>query len=481
MPRFKTTQLAAFTLCFAVAGPVLAEDFDQSGSALTYTCFPDETHSGGTVFVRETVQAATGAPNTAPALPINVGGDKECRYYEADYAPSHAYALMTGISENDFADGVIDGTIAAAMPVPWGSRDAGFVLRAQEGGNGMNCYFACFYNYVGNTGHFAISRLNNGIGQTLLDSDDFPVDLQSENYRIRFRADGTMLTAWLWRVHVVDGAVVETPIDLNASEPGVQNVISAEDDELSSGRAGLFAFARGENSVFFDDVHLTLADCGTMVDAEQQYLGTNYGPMYGDVPGDVLFTEDSVPVSLEEYEDAAGTQHCVGAAIDLACYGFGFNFVMQCGSASLVYDLSDLGVVHEVKLEYYEANGPENLQVNGAALYVGEIENAPTNIAPGVTLTVTQTPAGAGTRGTIRLIGPVQRLLIGGSFIELDNVCIDASDCIGDLDGDDDVDQSDLGILLASYGIDDGGDIDGDGDTDQSDLGMLLAGYGQPC
>ncbi|MFG0253350.1 MAG: hypothetical protein ACF8NJ_10805, partial [Phycisphaerales bacterium JB038] len=116
-----------------------------------------------------------------------------------------------------------------------------------------------------------------------------------------------------------------------------------------------------------------------------------------------------------------------------------------------------------------------------AALYVGEIENAPMNIAPGVTMAVTQTPAGAGSRGEIVLTGDVERLLIGGAFIELDNICIDASDCVGDLDGDNDVDQSDLGILLASYGIDDGGDIDGDGDTDQSDLGLLLAGYGQPC
>jgi hypothetical protein len=50
--------------------------------------------------------------------------------------------------------------------------------------------------------------------------------------------------------------------------------------------------------------------------------------------------------------------------------------------------------------------------------------------------------------------------------------------CVGDLDGDCDVDQCDLGILLANYGIDDGGDLDGDGDTDQSDLGILLADWG---
>jgi hypothetical protein len=48
----------------------------------------------------------------------------------------------------------------------------------------------------------------------------------------------------------------------------------------------------------------------------------------------------------------------------------------------------------------------------------------------------------------------------------------------GDLDGDGDVDLSDLAILLASYGVDAGGDLDGDGDTDLSDLAILLANYG---
>jgi hypothetical protein len=50
--------------------------------------------------------------------------------------------------------------------------------------------------------------------------------------------------------------------------------------------------------------------------------------------------------------------------------------------------------------------------------------------------------------------------------------------CRGDLDGDDQTDQADLGLLLASYEFDDGGDLDGDGDTDQADLGILLADYG---
>jgi hypothetical protein len=53
--------------------------------------------------------------------------------------------------------------------------------------------------------------------------------------------------------------------------------------------------------------------------------------------------------------------------------------------------------------------------------------------------------------------------------------------CPEDLNGDGQISQPDLGILLASYEIDGGGDIDGDGDTDQSDLGMLLAVYDQSC
>jgi len=51
----------------------------------------------------------------------------------------------------------------------------------------------------------------------------------------------------------------------------------------------------------------------------------------------------------------------------------------------------------------------------------------------------------------------------------------------GDLDLDGDVDHADLGILLASWGIDDGGDLDGDGDTDHADLGIFLANWGRTC
>jgi hypothetical protein len=63
----------------------------------------------------------------------------------------------------------------------------------------------------------------------------------------------------------------------------------------------------------------------------------------------------------------------------------------------------------------------------------------------------------------------------------MDWAALGSPPCIGDFDCDGSIGQGDLGVLLASYDIDDGGDLDGDGDTDQADLGTLLALYGDPC
>ncbi len=53
--------------------------------------------------------------------------------------------------------------------------------------------------------------------------------------------------------------------------------------------------------------------------------------------------------------------------------------------------------------------------------------------------------------------------------------------CPGDLNGDRNVNESDLGLLLASFLTGPGGDLDGDLDTDESDLGILLANWLNVC
>jgi len=68
-------------------------------------------------------------------------------------------------------------------------------------------------------------------------------------------------------------------------------------------------------------------------------------------------------------------------------------------------------------------------------------------------------------------------------FLAADYYC-EEIECPGDLNGDGQRDQADLGILLGNWGCTGGdcpGDIDGDGDTDQADLGFLLSVFGVPC
>jgi hypothetical protein len=80
-------------------------------------------------------------------------------------------------------------------------------------------------------------------------------------------------------------------------------------------------------------------------------------------------------------------------------------------------------------------------------------------------------------------IGAVDLFANGATSVYYDDMSLDAPApmCQGDLDGDDDTDQGDLGMLLSDWGCPRGGcigDLDGDGDTDQGDLGILLADWG---
>jgi hypothetical protein len=68
----------------------------------------------------------------------------------------------------------------------------------------------------------------------------------------------------------------------------------------------------------------------------------------------------------------------------------------------------------------------------------------------------------------------------------IDNFTIIPGECLGDLDGDRDIDLADLAQLLAHYGTTSGavyedGDLDGDEDVDLADLAALLAVYGTTC
>ena len=73
-------------------------------------------------------------------------------------------------------------------------------------------------------------------------------------------------------------------------------------------------------------------------------------------------------------------------------------------------------------------------------------------------------------------------LVIGPQSYELATQYFDGFDgCPGDLNGDSQVNFSDLQVLLSAWGLSEAGDLNNDGETDFSDLQILLSTWGNDC
>jgi hypothetical protein len=250
--------LAALTFAPLVPQAPGLEDFDQAGSTWADTLFPAQLGLGG-AFVREPLGAGLGAPDTDPPLPINQGGDKEGRYFEQTFAPTGAISTSLDVH----CDVRIEGYVGIGFPDPFGGRSVGFLLR---GGYTpwSTAYSATLNHNGGTTATLDLSFQCNGIitpSTVLASSQPITIDPFHENYRLTFTAVGNQLVAELARVFVSGGVVVEEPIDLLAA-PGVQSQLVATDGRLVAGFVGVNAFARGGNSVFYDDVQVTDLGCG---------------------------------------------------------------------------------------------------------------------------------------------------------------------------------------------------------------------------
>jgi hypothetical protein len=80
------------------------------------------------------------------------------------------------------------------------------------------------------------------------------------------------------------------------------------------------------------------------------------------------------------------------------------------------------------------------------------------------------------------LPGRLMGLVIGPQAYELAKQHFDGFEgCLGDLNGDAEVNFSDLQVLLSAWGLSDGGDLNDDGETDFSDLQILLSSWGNDC
>ena len=162
----------------------------------------------------------------------------------------------------------------------------------------------------------------------------------------------------------------------------------------------------GGQELYIDNVRMDCEEpCDFRVTHDFEPLGSCWGSAFGQAPGDLAFTEDGIPVTLDLYDYGAGTFFTAACIVNTFC-GMGDAQAFQLDNIDAVYQIHALGITtSEVSFEFIDTGGTENLQVNGGPLYIGEISAAPAAIAPGVTCSVVTFPCNGNIRGIVTLTG----------------------------------------------------------------------------
>jgi hypothetical protein len=162
--------------------------------------------------------------------------------------------------------------------------------------------------------------------------------------------------------------------------------------------------------------------CEIVSDNESLPSGLQWGAAYGNFPGEHIFTEDGIPVLLEEIDYGFGTNFNV-ASTGAPWGPIGDGNVMHLNNICTMYDVAAHSPVQAVEFEFCKGGGMENLGVNGM-LYIGNLESIPANYFPGFVVTVSVTSGPGYLYGTVRVEGDVQLLRVGGQEFYIDNVCV---------------------------------------------------------
>lgn len=173
----------------------------------------------------------------------------------------------------------------------------------------------------------------------------------------------------------------------------------------------------GGQEFSIDNICIDNVDVSTYcVDFETLSLGTNYGNGYNAI-GDVIFTEDEIPVSVE-YFDWVGGGGTFGTCTVSNSSGIGSGQDMMTNNINLGFDFTALPDVPQlVTFDFADYGGFENMAVNGGTIYKGEIVSA--TVPAGISYTcLTVGNIGHGT-----LEGEISHLLFGGQEFFMDNIC----------------------------------------------------------
>ncbi len=149
---------------------------------------------------------------------------------------------------------------------------------------------------------------------------------------------------------------------------------------------------------------------------------------------DVQGSFDGYPVFLLDYDDGATVYEDGNLTVVNPVEGFGDGKVLRISKISATFGLSNVAATPaSVRFQYLDFGDVENFQVNNGTLHIGNLADAPVDIAPGVTFgVVTEAVSsgiyGDGVRGTVTLTGDVSSFKLGAMLAWIDDIeIIDSS------------------------------------------------------
>lgn len=167
---------------------------------------------------------------------------------------------------------------------------------------------------------------------------------------------------------------------------------------------------------------LLVSGCTRCVKFNSVAPTARWGTPAGHSSGDVVHTEDGIPVAVQEFYWSATTTH-FGSTRVRPSFTVSGEQSINTNNINLEFDFTQLPFTpNEVLVIFRDTGGFENIAVNGSTVIRGELASGS---AGGVSWTVDSTPeANPSNRfGTVTINGNVTNLKIGGQEFWIESVC----------------------------------------------------------
>jgi hypothetical protein len=154
-------------------------------------------------------------------------------------------------------------------------------------------------------------------------------------------------------------------------------------------------------------------------------VGMQYGAATGQNPGDLVFTENGITVTVEKFQQVSGNTEFNEAMIDNLLVPGAATQSLRLNNIVVRFDMTALAYMPQGATVYYvDYGGSEHLSVNDDPPIADDLATMSGATNGGAVVTVTPGTGGPGnTSGELKIAGAMKSLALGGQEFWIDAVC----------------------------------------------------------